>query len=113
MIAGLGLLVRPVSGIISLTVVLILIFALVGAVELTYPLERVRYFSNYRTWIGASGLVDLVLATLMFADLPETAIWAPGPLLGADMIVGGIALVVIALQERRKLAATDQCSNRD
>jgi uncharacterized membrane protein HdeD (DUF308 family) len=116
MIAGLALLVRPVSGIISLTVVLILIFALVGAAKLTYPFEGLRYFSNYRTWIRASGLVDLVLAALMFADLPETGIWAPGLLLGADMIVGGIALVVIALQERRKLAATnqtDQCSNRD
>lgn len=115
MTAGFALLVRPVSGIISLTVILILIFALVGAVKLTYPFERLRYFSNYRTWIRASGVIDLVLTALMFVDLPETAIWAPGLLLGADMILGGIALVVIALQERRKLATrqADQLSNRD
>ena len=103
-IAGIALLVRPLSGIISLAVVLIVGFAVIGAVKITYPLERSRYFSNYQGWIRASGVIDLVLAAWMFADLPATAIWAPGVLLGANMILGGIALVVIALLERRKLA---------
>jgi uncharacterized membrane protein HdeD (DUF308 family) len=112
-IAGLALLVRPLSGIISLTVILIVVFAFLGAAKFTYPFKRLGYFSNYRTWIRASGLVDLVLAGLMFVDLPETALWAPGLLLGANMVLGGIALVVIALLERRKLATsqTDQRSN--
>lgn len=103
-IAGLALLVKPWSGAISFTVVLIICLALLGAAKLTYPLERSRYLSGYRGWIRASSAIDLVLAALMFADLPETALWAPGLLLGANMILGGIALVVIALLERRKLA---------
>ena len=73
--------------------------------KLTYPLQRFRYLSGYRGWVRASSVVDLVLAALMFIDLPETALWAPGLLLGANMILGGIALVVIALLERRKLGA--------
>ena len=113
-IAGLALLLRPWSGVISLTVILIVCFALAGAAKLTYPLERSRYLSSYRGWIRASGVVDLVLAGLMFVDLPETALWAPGLLLGANMVLGGIALIVIALLERRKLATnqTDQHSIR-
>ena len=113
-IAGIALLVRPLSGIISLAVVLIAGFAVIGAIKITYPLERTRYFSNYQGWIRASGVVDLVLAAWMFADLPATALWAPGLLLGANMILGGIALIVIALLERRKLATnqTDQRSIR-
>lgn len=105
-IAGLALLVRPWSGAISLTVVLIVCLALLGVAKLTYPLERSRYLSGYRGWIRASSIVDLVLAGLMFVDLPETALWAPGLLLGANMILAGIALVVIALLERRKLATS-------
>jgi uncharacterized membrane protein HdeD (DUF308 family) len=105
MIAGLALLVKPWSGAISLTVVLIICFALVGAAKLAYPLERSRYLSGYRGWIRVSSVVDLALAGLMFVDLPDTALWAPGLLLGANMILGGIALVVIALLERQKLAA--------
>ena len=113
-IAGLALLLRPWSGVISLTVILIVCFALAGAAKLTYPLERSRYLSSYRGWIRASGVVDLVLAGLMFVDLPETALWAPGLLLAANMVLGGIALIVIALLERRKLATnqTDQHSIR-
>jgi len=43
-----------------------------------------------------------MLAALMFADLPDTALWAPGLLLGTNMILGGVALIAIALLERRK-----------
>jgi uncharacterized membrane protein HdeD (DUF308 family) len=111
-IAGVGLLIRPFSGIILLTVILIVGFAFIGAAKLIYPLERLRYFSSYQPWVRASGVVDLVLAAWMFADLPATALWAPGVLLGANMILGGIALVVVSLLERRKLASnrTDQHS---
>jgi len=104
LLAGIALLIKPWSGAISLTVILIICFALLGAAKLTYPLERFRYLSAYRGWIRASSVVDLVLAGLMFADLPETALWAPGLLLGANMILGGIALIVIAFLERQKLA---------
>ncbi len=101
---GLAWLVKPWNGAISLTVVLIIGLALLGAAKLAYPLEHSRYLSRYRGWIRASSVVDLALAGLMFVDLPETALWAPGLLLGANMILGGIALVVIALLERRKQA---------
>jgi uncharacterized membrane protein HdeD (DUF308 family) len=101
-VAGLALLVKPVSGVISLTVVIILFFGAAGIAKLTFPLERFRYLQNYRGWVRASGIIDLMLAALMFGDVPETALWAPGLLLGTNMILGGIALIVVALVERRK-----------
>ena len=104
-IAGLALLARPFSGFISLTVLLIVCFALIGAIKLAYPIERFQYLSDYRGWIRASGVVDLALAALMFADLPETALWAPGLLLAVNMVLGGIALIVVALVQRRKPSA--------
>ena len=68
--------------------VFVVCFALGGVAELTYPLARSRYLSGYRGWSLASGVVDLVLAGLMFVDLPETALSAPGLLLGANMVLG-------------------------
>ena len=106
MVAGFALLLRPLSGAISLTVILIVCFALGGIAKLFYPLGRSQYLSNYRGWIRASGMVDLVLAALMFIGLPEIALWAPGLLLGANMVLGGIALVVVAVLERRRPAST-------
>ena len=101
-IAGIALLLRPISGAISLTVILIFCFALGGVAKLCYPLQRSQYLSDYRGWIRASGMVDLVLAALMFFGLPEIASWAPGLLLGANLVLGGIALIMVAALERRK-----------
>ena len=104
-IAGIALLLRPVSGAISITVMLIVIFALGGVAKLCYPLERSQHLSDYRGWIRASGVIDLALAGFMFTFLPEIALWAPGLLLGANMVVGGVALIVVAALERRKQAS--------
>lgn len=104
-VAGIALLLRPVSGAISLTVILIIFFGLGGVAKLCYPLQRSEYLSNFRGWIRASGVVDLTLAGLMFFGLPEIASWAPGLLLGANLVLGGIALIVVAALERRKHAS--------
>jgi len=102
---GIALLLRPMSGVISLTVILIVFFALGGTAKLYYPLDQSHDLSRYRGWIRASGMIDLVLAVVMFIGLPETALWAPGLLLGANMVLGGTALVVVAALERKRSAS--------
>jgi uncharacterized membrane protein HdeD (DUF308 family) len=47
-----------------------------------------------------SGIIDLVLAVIIFAGLPGTAAWALGLLVGINMVFGGVALVAIALHAR-------------
>jgi uncharacterized membrane protein HdeD (DUF308 family) len=47
-----------------------------------------------------SGLVDLLLAGMIFAGLPGTAAWAIGLLVGINMIFGGSALIAMALHAR-------------
>jgi uncharacterized membrane protein HdeD (DUF308 family) len=98
--AGLAVLIRPWAGVISLAVILVVCFALIGVAKLTYPLERNPRLAGYRRWIWASGAIDLVLAAAIFMGLPENALWAPGLLFAANMIVGGIALVAVVLHER-------------
>jgi uncharacterized membrane protein HdeD (DUF308 family) len=106
-IVGIVLLLRPVGGAISLTVILIIFFGLGGVAKLFYPLQRSQHFSDYTGWIRASGVVDLSLAALMFFGLPEIASWAPGLLLSANLVLGGVALIVVAALERRKSAANE------
>ena len=50
-------------------------------------------------------MIGLAFAGIMFTFLPEIALWAPGLLLGANMVVGGVALIVVAVLERRKQAS--------
>jgi uncharacterized membrane protein HdeD (DUF308 family) len=46
-----------------------------------------------------SGIVDLILAGIIFAGLPGTAAWTIGLLVGIDMVFGGAALSAMALAE--------------
>ena len=98
--AGLVLLAWPVSGAVSLTLILIAFFVIEGIVSILYALEHRQQLSGRWGWMLVSGLVDLILAVIIFGGLPGTATWALGLLVGINMIFGGIALVAMALHAR-------------
>jgi uncharacterized membrane protein HdeD (DUF308 family) len=103
--AGGLLLAQPVQGILSLTVVLIAFLIAEGVVSIFYATEHRKGFSAGWGWMLASGFLDLVLAVILLAGLPGTAVWALGVLLGVNMIFGGTALISMALQARSHATA--------
>jgi uncharacterized membrane protein HdeD (DUF308 family) len=52
-----------------------------------------------------SGVIDLVLAVIIFLGLPGTAFWALGLLVGINMLFGGAALIAMALAARHPASA--------
>ena len=98
--AGLILLIQPAGGALSLTLLLIAFFAIEGVVSVLYALEHRRELSGRWEWMLVSGIIDLVLAGIIFAGLPGTAAWALGVLVGVNMIFGGTALIAMALHAR-------------
>jgi uncharacterized membrane protein HdeD (DUF308 family) len=99
--AGLLLLIQPAGGALSLTLLLIAFFVIEGVVSILYALEHRRELSGRWEWMLVSGLIDLVLAGIIYAGLPGTAAWALGVLVGVNLIFGGIALIAMALHARR------------
>jgi uncharacterized membrane protein HdeD (DUF308 family) len=98
--AGIVLLAWPLSGVLSLTLVLIVFFAIEGVATIMYALEHKRELSGRWGWMLSSGVVDLILAGIIFAGLPGTAAWAIGLLVGINMIFGGSALIAMAMHAR-------------
>ena len=98
--AGLVLLVTPGSGAISLTLILIAFFLIEGIASVMYALDHRNQLSGSWGWMLMSGIIDLVLAAMVFAGLPGSAAWAIGLLVGINMIFGGSALVAMALHAR-------------
>ncbi|MEJ2433216.1 MAG: DUF308 domain-containing protein [Pseudolabrys sp.] len=92
------LLVSPLGGALTLTVLLVAFFVVGGAASIMFALDHRRELSDGWGWMLASGVLDLVLAALIFAGLPSTAAWAIGLLVGISMIVGGVGLTAMALQ---------------
>jgi len=101
--AGMVLLAWPASGAVSLTLLLIAFFIIEGIASIMFGLEHRAHVPAWG-WMVASGVVDLVLAGLLFAGLPGTAAWALGLLVGINMIFGGAALAAIAVHARRGAA---------
>jgi len=96
------LLTRPVSGALSLTIVVVVFFVIEGVASIMFALEHKRELSGRWGWMLMSGIIDLALAALVFAGLPSTAAWAIGLLVGINMVFGGSALIAMALHARNK-----------
>jgi uncharacterized membrane protein HdeD (DUF308 family) len=104
--AGVVLLGWPVSGAVSLTLLLIVFFIIEGVLSIMYALEHKRELTGQWGWMLMSGIIDLVLAAIIFAGLPGTAAWALGLLVGINMLFGGSAMIAMALHARSSDAAT-------
>jgi uncharacterized membrane protein HdeD (DUF308 family) len=98
--AGIVLLLWPLSGVLSLTLVLIVFFVIEGGASIMFAIEHKRELSGQWGWMLASGIIDLILAAIIFAGLPGTAAWALGLLVGINMLFGGTALIAMALKAR-------------
>ena len=98
--AGTVLILWPINGTLSLTLVLIAFFVIEGIATLMYAIEHRSQLSGRWGWMLASGIVDLILAGIIFAGLPETATWALGLLVGINMLFGGTAMIGMALAAR-------------
>ena len=104
-IAGVLLLIWPLTGVVSLTIVLIAFFLIEGIASIMYAIEHRRELTGRWGWMLASGIITLVLAFLIYAGLPSTAAWAIGLLVGIDMVFGGTALIGIAFAARKEAGA--------
>lgn len=103
--AGVVLLVWPLTGAVSLTLVLIAFFVIEGIVSIMYAIEHRNQLSGRWAWMLVSGIVDLILAVIIFLGLPGTAFWALGLLVGINMLFGGAALIAMALAARHPASA--------
>jgi len=98
--AGLVLLLWPLSGAFSLTLILTLFLVLEGIASIMLALSHRRGFSARWGLMLVSGVVDLILGAIVFIGLPGTAVWAIGLLVGINLVFGGSALISMALQAR-------------
>jgi uncharacterized membrane protein HdeD (DUF308 family) len=104
-LVGASLLAMPLSGAVSLTIVLVAFFMIEGVVSIMFALDHKRELSGRWGWMLASGVVDLALGVMILAGLPSTAAWAIGLLVGINMMFGGSALIGMALHARNAAPA--------
>jgi uncharacterized membrane protein HdeD (DUF308 family) len=98
--AGIILLMQPVQGTLTLTIVVGAYFLAEGVATIMYALEHRRELSERWSWLLVAGIMDLLIAAIIIAGLPGSALWAVGLLVGINLLFGGASLIGMALAAR-------------
>lgn len=93
------MLIYPMEGVLSLTLVLMGLFLAEGLFKLSLAFV-LRPQLNWQ-WVLVSALVTLFLAGLIWAQLPSSANWAVGLLFGVNLLFWGGWLMLAAFRVRQ------------
>jgi uncharacterized membrane protein HdeD (DUF308 family) len=97
-IVGLLLLNQPGGGLLLFTVLLLVYFMVEGISKIIFALT-IKPFPNWG-WVLASGLVGILLALFLWANLTTVSEWVLGFLLGIQLACEGAALTYLAWRVR-------------
>ena len=97
-IAGIYMLMNPLLGVVSLTLVLAAFLLFEGTLEIAlyFRIRRVRHAG----WVLFDGIVTLILGILIWAQWPSSSVWVIGTLVGISLIFSGISRFMLSLAAR-------------
>lgn len=103
LLAGISMLLLPVSGVFALTLVLACYIGIEGVLELFFffwlrPLPGA-------VWFLVDGIVSLLLCVLIFVGWPSSSLWALGTLLGVSLLFSGLARFTLPILRPRPAIA--------
>lgn len=98
-VVGFWLAFFPLTGILTLTIVLAALFIADGIMEIAMGF-RVRPHEGWG-WLIFSGLIAIAAGLLIALNLPSSAVWALGLLVGVKLLVSGWSFIFLALSGRR------------
>lgn len=94
-IAGVYMLMNPLLGVLSLTLVLAVFLLFEGVLELLFYF-RIRRIRN-AGWVLVDGIVTLILGVLIWMQWPSSSAWLIGTLIGISLIFSGISRFMLSL----------------
>lgn len=100
-IVGAIMMFEPITGALSLTLMVAVWLAARGVLELYWGFRRARR----RGLLIALGVVNLLLALFIMATVPWSALTLPGFILGISFLFGGITSIVAASDHRKGASA--------
>jgi uncharacterized membrane protein HdeD (DUF308 family) len=96
---GIYLILHPVLGVASLTLLLASLFLVEGILDIIlYAKMRPIHGS---AWVLVDGIITLLLGGMIYMQWPSSSIWAIGTLVGVSMIISGLARVMLSFAVRK------------
>jgi uncharacterized membrane protein HdeD (DUF308 family) len=107
---GVMLFVAPLTGILTLTLLLGSFFLTEGTFELILAFRLRNQHQNW-TWALGNGIVTLLLGAYIFFLYPYNAPWLLGTLAGASVLMTGISRVMLSLNQHSTPTDTNQTAS--
>jgi uncharacterized membrane protein HdeD (DUF308 family) len=106
---GVMLFVNPLTGVLTLTLLLGSFLVMEGVFELILAF-RLRPQQNW-TWALGNGIITLVLGAMIWFQWPFNAPWLIGTLVGVSVLFTGVSRVMLSLKARSALNPSDQAAS--
>ena len=96
---GVYLIMHPVLGVTSLTLLLACLFLIEGILDifLFFKMRSMRGSS----WVLTDGIITLLLGLMIYRQWPSSSVWAIGTLVGVSLISSGVTRVMLSLAVRK------------
>ena len=102
-VGGCFLFSYPISGLVTLTTVLAIYLFCSSFMEL------LAYFGlrflPHSGWLLFNGIITFILAVMVLRQLPVSAVWVPGTLVGFAMLSSGISRLALGFAAKRVVGA--------
>ncbi len=96
---GAYLILHPVLGVASLTLLLGSLFLIEGILNIVLYVKMRPIHGS--AWMLVDGIITLLLGLMIYLQWPSSSAWAIGTLVGVSMIFSGVARVMMSLAVRK------------
>jgi|SRR5215471_6401738 len=100
---GVYLIMHPLLGVASLTLVLASLFLIEGILDVVLFFQMRPMRGSF--WVLVEGTITLLLGLMIYRQWPSSSVWAIGILVGVSMIISGVTRVMLSLTMRKLAAA--------
>lgn len=98
-LVGITIFKNPLEGMLTLTLAVAVMILISGVVRL-FVAKDLKGNSGYG-WVMISGIASIILAGMIFANFPASAVTILGILLGVELLFDGIALIGLSNAAKR------------
>jgi uncharacterized membrane protein HdeD (DUF308 family) len=96
---GAYVILHPVLGVASLTLILASLFLIEGILNIIL-FFKMRSLGG-SSWVLVDGIITLLLGLMIYMQWPSSSAWAVGVLVGVSMIISGVTRVMLSLSARK------------